>query len=433
MKKILFITFILWLSTLAYTHAAWTCLIKDKSAQVLLDYIKNNQIVVKNVTKSVIEERNNLINNRWTLKWEYNKLKDDSLKAKNQTISIFNQMFNFNWFYSYFKYFSVYPISNEIPYQVKRDYRLLQKENKWLVRYIKNIDRNWSSDIIIKNACEWIIWKCDFKEKTAKEIIWKVLKNNESILDLFRLSVIWEPENFNSIKLILVKNNFELEIKKNYWVESINECNSIKWWFFEKITKAITDIKFLNKQWEDWIKQWKEAWQLLIWNRPDEELKIEKKVLRNYLSSENIWMTNQVILNNNLEKYNQDWINENNNFLTNTIKSTLSKTANQLRRWKREIVKDFFNKGNYKNPSYNDLIQVGESSKLTKRIQERITILYEQEVPFAAVWDVTTENLRAKIINTHFSLDNSINILEKTLKLSTKFCNKQDRGSGKCD
>lgn len=434
MKIILFITFILLISLPTYSYAAWVCLIKDESAQVLLDYIKNNKQVIKNVTSWLIEEKDYSKNSKeWTLSWEINQLKDDSIIAKNQTVSIFNEIFNFSWYFSYFRYFAVFPISNEVPSQVTRDYKLLDKENKWLTEYIKKLDAKWNSDIIIKNACNWVTWKCEFEKASAKEIIWEISKNNDKILDLFRLSVIWEPESFNSTDLILVSNNFELEIKKNYWTDSLSACNSDEEWFFEIVTDAIKNIKLLNKEAEDGIEKWKEAWQLLIWNRPDEEAKIEKNELRNHLG--NVWvsMNNQEIMNENLDKYNQWWMNKNNNFLTNTIKSTVSKTTKELKKWKEEVVKDFFTNEEYENPSYNDLIQVGDNSQLTKNIQERITLLYEEEIPFAAVWDVSTENLRAKIIETHFSLDNSINTLEKTLKLSSKFCNKQDRWAWKCD
>jgi hypothetical protein len=54
MKIKILITIIL-VTIPSYTFAASACLIKDKSADVLLEYIKNNRNIVKNVTKSIIK------------------------------------------------------------------------------------------------------------------------------------------------------------------------------------------------------------------------------------------------------------------------------------------------------------------------------------------------------------------------------------------
>ena len=70
--------------------------------------------------------------------------------------------------------------------------------------------------------------------------------------------------------------NFELEIERYYWKESISACNSSEGGFFDKITKAIEEIKLLNELWEKWIQEWKDAWWLLIWKDPSIEKILEK-------------------------------------------------------------------------------------------------------------------------------------------------------------
>lgn len=436
MKKLLIIIFLISIIP-NYTFAAWACLIQDKSAKVLLEYVKNNRKVVKNITKNVVKEKNvvnNSTNDSWFFESAINTVWDNLSKAQNESISIFNELFNYPWFYSYFNYFAVHPISNEVPFQVKRDYKILDNENKWLIEYVKKLDTRWWTDTIVKDACSWVDKNCNLDNKSSKEIIWELIKNNDKILDLFRLTVMWESKDFEW-DLILVDNNFNLEIEKNYWPDSISECNSIEWWFFETISTAIDNIKLLSQQWEDWIQMWRDAWDLMLWTEPDHEALQEREVLRSYLSNEWISLQNQEIMDDNLSKYNQWWLSVNNNFISNTISSTFTKIDDQMGYWKDAIVWDFFTQNNTtgKDIVLNNIQQATDNSKINIDLKERIAKLYNDELPFAAVWDINTENIRAKIIETHMSLDDSILILEKTIKVSQKVCTSQDTKRWKCN
>ena len=437
MKKILLTIIICMIPN--YTFADWACLIKDKSAEVLLKYMKDNKKIVKNITKSVVKKNNTQSNNSWFFEKTINTIWDEFSKGKNQTISVFNEIFNFAGYYSYFRYFAVFPIWNEVPSEVRRDYKMLDKESKWMISYMKKMNSNWNSNDIIKNACSWVDKNCDLKNMTANEVMWKLIKNNDNILDLYRLTVMWEEKDFNE-KLILVDNNFELDLLKYYWKDAISACNSIEGWFFETITKAIENITILNKEWEDWIQMWREAWDLLLWTDPDKEALVEKELLRDYLSEQWISMENQQIIQNNLDEYNQNWLSINNNFIANTISSTFNKIENWLRDWENAIVWDFFEQFQGENTNgsevetidYNKIRNVTEHSIKSKQIQKDISELYNEELPYAAAWDISTEKLREKIIETHMSLDDSINVLEKTIEISQKVCNSQDQKRWKC-
>jgi hypothetical protein len=294
------------------------------------------------------------------------------------------------------------------------------------------LDSQLYTQIVVSEACKWVTSKCNLNNKTAKEIVSSLIYNNDQILNLFRLSILWYPDEFDWVDLILVNNSFELEIKKAYSTESIKACSKEKWWFFEQISTAIKDIELLNKQWRDWIDMWKDSWELLIWNDPNnDEAKIEKRELSEELSRKWISTENKEILKSNLEKYNTEWINLNSNFVSNTIISTYWKIEEQLKFWNEEVVWDFFDE-KVEKININDLNRVTDNSELSKEIQEKITTLYEKEVPFAAIWDVVTEWLRSKIIKTHFSLDDSINTLEKTIKVSQKVCNSQSTWDWLC-
>ncbi len=429
MKKLLIILFLISIIP-NYTFAAWACLIQDKSAEVLSEYVKNNRKVIRNLTKNVKQENNTQNTDKWFLDW----IKSDLSNAKNQSISIFNELFNYPWFYSYFNYFAVNPISNEVPYQVKRDYKILEREHEWLIKYVKSLDTTWWTNVTIKDACSWVDNNCNLNNKSSKEIIWEIIQNNDRIMDLFRLTVMWESGEFDE-ELILVDNNFKLEIEKNYWPDSISECNATEWWFFDTISKAIDNIKLLWQEWEDGIQMWRDSWDLMLWTEPDTQILAEKDVFRDYLSDEWISLENQNIMNDNLIKYNQWWLSLNNNFIANTVSATFQKIDDQLWSWKQAVLWDFFsqNDTSWKDVVINNIQKATDNSKVSIDLKERIAKMYNDELPFAAASDVNTETLRAKIIETHMSLDDSINVLENTIKVSQKVCKSQDAKRWKCN
>lgn len=404
----------------SYSYAAWACLIKDKSAQVLLDYIKNNRIVVKSISNS-INNNADKIPTDYSIKWEI-------IKEFSKTEGLFNETFNFDWFYSYARYFAIFPIKNEVPYEVSRDYSILEDEINWLMSYLKKINSRWIGSITVKNPCAWVNWNCNYKDWTVKEILWELINNNNKILDLFRLTVMWEKNNIKIEEIKLVNNNFILEIKKYYSKEAINECNNEEWWFAYLAKKAIEEITYMTEQWKEWIQKWKDAWQLLVWNRPEEEAEIEREQLLGYMRSTGISTDSREIILNNLEKYNLEWISINNNFITNTFDLIKTNIEDELRRFKEEVINDSFKPTDWKTISTREIKNLERNSEITKQIQENIATLYESELPFAAIWDIGTEELRARIIETHLSLEKSIRTLDEVIPRSQNICNSQGWG-----
>ncbi|MDR1987732.1 MAG: hypothetical protein LBQ24_03045 [Candidatus Peribacteria bacterium] len=111
MKKIFFTFLVLILGT-NYSFAE-ECLIQDKSAPALLEYTKNNQAIIKNITNSISKTN----------------VEQSSLdKIKSTSIIFFNSAFSLSSYHSSFTYYAIYPISNEVPPEIRRDYNLLQKE-----------------------------------------------------------------------------------------------------------------------------------------------------------------------------------------------------------------------------------------------------------------------------------------------------------------
>jgi len=430
MKKIILTLFVLILN-INYTYAG-ECLIKNKTSPSLLEYIENNRNVIKKITTQTIKESNKKNEETKTITWN---VKNEFSTLKYDAIRIYNEAFDFNWYYSYFKYYAVFPISNEVPYEVKRDYRILENENKWLKKYIENIVKSWKSNIDIIWICEWIEWKCDYKSKIKNtELIWKLIQNNQNILDLYRNVVIWELKT-NDYNYQLVGNNFEAEIKTNYSINSYSKCWEEEGWFFETISKSIANIWTLNKQWTDWIQKWKDAWWLLIWKdtSKSEYQKLEKDLLKKELSRQWVSWDNQQNMLEALDKYNSTWFSQNNNFITNSYNNIKNKLEKEFKKFNDEIIWDFFEKEEWEEVSINDINRASLNSEWSENIKKRIDTLYLEQNNFEWISELNTDNTRARIISTYIEISNSINTLNKTTcRVAVKVCKAQDPSKWDC-
>lgn len=421
MKKII-LTFLVLLISISYnqTYANESaCKIKNKSSEALLDYISNNRAVVRNITTQISLNTQNK-----TLSWNFTNEYD---RKKWSILRVYNQAFDFNWYFSYFKYYAVYPISNEVPYEVKRDYSLLEKEWEWLKFLLEKSVKNNSSEIKLNWLCNWISVKCNLSDWiTVENALWILIKNNSRILDLYRNVVIWE-KIWNYSDITLVSNNFELDIETNYNNKAYWECSN-EWWFFERISDSIKNISILNQEWKDWIKKWKDAINLLLGKdvSREEYEKIEKELLRKELSRQWVYWDNQTNVLNALEKYNQDWgFSQNNNFLYNTFKNNKVKLEKKLREFKEEVIWDFFRKKEWETITVTQTNTADKNAKNTTEIKERVDALNLELSSFAWISEVNTDNLRSRLINIHISISNSINTLNQTCKMAVEACNQQ--------
>ncbi|MCP4523749.1 MAG: hypothetical protein GY828_06060, partial [Candidatus Gracilibacteria bacterium] len=354
---------------------------------------------------------------------------------KYDAVRIYNEAFDFNGYYSYFKYYAVFPISNEVPYEVKRDYRILENENKGLKKYVENIVKTGKSNIDIIGVCEGIEGKCDYKNKIKNtELIGKLIQNNQSILDLYRNVVIGELKT-NDYDYQLVSNNFEAEVKTNYSIASYSKCGEEEGGFFETISKSIANIGTLNKQGTDGIQKWEDAWGLLVGKdtSKSEYQKLEKDLLKKELSRQGVSGDNQQNMLEALDKYNSTGFSQNNNFIVNSYNNIKNKLEKEFKKFDDEIIGDFFEKEEGEEVSIKDINRASLNSEGSENIKKRIDTLYLEQSNFEGVSELNTDNTRARIISTYIEISNSINTLNKTTcRVAVKVCKAQDSSKGDC-
>ena len=432
-KLMYYIIFILYIFYsflfIGIVSAKWPCLIKNWPPEVLENYIKDTRTVVKNITSEISK-------NEWSKKTKSttnntnSSLENKLNKDKNEILRIYNSAINWDWFFSSFDYYAVFPITHDVPNEITRDYRKLEKESVWLRKYLEKIVYDGYSDINIENACAWVTNNCQLGWK-AVDIIWELIQNNSKVTDLFRQTVTLNTEDFTNT-IILVPDNFKLELEKNYWWETIPNCSE-EWWFFEQIKEAISKITLLNEQWEKWIQDWKKAWQMMIWTMSDADYAEEEKmILSEELGNQWISIGNNNIIQKNLKKFNWwGWFSENNNFLKNTFDNVTKSVSSQFNAFS-DTISDAFKDGK-KETSIQSINNTKDDKQQTNEIEKKLAKTFQDQFQFISIDDVGTEKVRAKIINMHTSLSQSSKKLEKTSQISEKVCNDQDRWNWICN
>lgn len=415
MKKI-FITFFFLILMIQNTFAE--CSIKDSPAQVLNDYISNLRKVVNNVTKDLASS------------W-----KDNStlLKVEQDFIRSMNTIIDFDWYYSSFE-FTTLEITNEVPYEVKRDRVMLKNELRNLQNYLERIVRRWYSNNLVKNACSWVE-NCSLSWNW-QQVITELIKNTENVISLFESSILWDASQTDN-KFILVPTNFRDEVIKYYNKSTLSDCSLSDWWFWDRASKAMEKISLDSQYMKDATKKWIDAWNLLTWKvSKEEERQLEKDLLRKELSRQGLPANQAQVIMNNLEKYNQNWwYSLWNNFFANSFNSMANAWWKFISSfwsfvtWLADVwnsIWAIFSTDTTKWWVSNEVVNAEVSKKDdTKAMFETMQKLYAENLNYA--WQETTvdEKIVDEVVELHISLSRIAETLNSTIQNSQNACNAQ--------
>lgn len=429
MKKFLFtiLIFICFILQINQTNAD-SCKISSWPSKWLKNYLQNTKKVLNNIS--------------WQLNW-WNGWENDF------AVKVFNDIFNFNNYNDEIRFSAFHRKFQEIPKEVERDYYKI----KSLDSSIKDIiSKAWKSNLQnkkAKNVCSWVT-NCAFTENDSLwDILRNIAQNQEKIKDAYIKISVWEKDFRKDICknwiltvqwcFFLVSDDFFDDLENNYSNENNIICSKENW-LFKDIREKTENIFSNEKSAKNWIKKWKEAWELVIWintvNKIEYQEK-EKELLRKELSRQWVSWDQQKNILENLEKYNKEWwFSFDNNFLKNSFEQTKKKFKNEFQRIKEEVSADFIENyskiSNWENLQINNLTKVQDNSNNIKNIEKKIREAYNKNLELFAMWENSWDNLRNRLINTHIEISNSIKILEKTCKISVKICNDQDSWNWDC-
>lgn len=395
-----------------------SCKIEDSPAPVLEEYFENVEKVVANVRSSINREKDK-VTKKNIIKWE--------------AIRIFNMIPSRTNYFSTFDYYGKLIFTTEIPRQVKRDYDRIDEELDSLSDLLSNISSNWLNNVKIEAPCLWVSWNCELKWN-AWYVLWQLIQSTDSISRLFRLSIMDRRPEFRW-DIILVWDNFIEEFWNYYNHFTLVDCSkNTDDWFLKRVNESISKIWDKSKRWYNWMKDWKEAWALLTWTIWEDEYKEkERDLLKNELSRQWLSSDNSSIILWNLEKYNWWWISADNNFITNSFESIKKKIKDQVDEFNNTVLQVWEWKWDDEEIPVEKITQTIDKNTSSNDIEKTIAEIYEKSLPSASLQDVNTEKIMQKCIDIHISLTQAIETLEKTVVLSRKVCNEQDRWNWICE
>jgi len=419
MKKIKIILTIIFF--IYFWQKAFACPI-ESTPEIIDNYISNVNRVISNIWS--------ISNKSSKTKW----VEKDYIKASRKSLSILNELTDFKWYMSYFDYYVVYATANEYVPEVWRDYEKLNKITKNLERYMKLATSRWIDDWPIENTeiCKWITDKCDFASKDIYEAIWKVINNNEKILEYYRLSITWKLQFFDvedKKNIQLVSQTFFLDFIFFYDEFTTKECSQKEWWFSDRIDQAVESISNWQDLWKNGTKDWVYRAWLLKWDRYINNLKteeIERKILQKELARQWLSTSASEKMLKNLEKYNESWwYSPDNNFLSNTVSYVVDRTVKQYDDFEETILRTFKDKSwkEKKDVPFKEVINTNkEITKTYDIIDKDIDELYYKELEYIKMTDTTTESLEWRIIELHINLTFANDALQRLVPLSEKVC-----------
>lgn len=334
----------------------------------------------------------------------------------------------FTDYFGSFDYYISTPLFNSVPSQVKRDHDLIMKENKQLSELLKVSGQRSTLGVNVGEICGAIA-NCNIDNSSAEIALTQLIKNNQEILRLYRALITDDAFTTSDTAYILVESSFKNEMSDHYNAATLNACSQCKWEFWDTL-ESITDMSARFKDIGNSTQVWQDTWNLL-WSGEDTPAyrSLEKELLSDYLEWE--WVSTQQadIMLGNLERANA-WGLSSSNPLVNSMKG-LEETANSF----EESIQKWFDElfGERETVPYIELSRIKSEVQTSESISQNIATLYENEVPFAVVQDTSTQTLQARIIQMHFSLVRTANLLEKKIPDAEKICNKQWKDLGRCD
>lgn len=398
------------------------CLIQDWTSPVITQYIVNVRQVIGNINSELIKSS------------PKKSIGVNITKGKTLISKWFFTMTNWDYYESYFDFYVTYSITDEYVPEIWRDYDILENEANWLDKYYNYVLNNWYLEINLeKDKVCWNIDNCNYSWD-ALSIITKIKSELEYLKNFYRKSIIDSQFVFDKTKIQLIDSNFESEFKKYYNSESTINCSSNEWWFFDRISKRAQEIINWTSISSDWINTMKQAVLLAKWEWYDEQdySQIEEELLQNELGNQWIWWSQADVMIQNLRKYNNQWFSLDNNFITNSFNYFYSQVKSQIKEFDKTVLETFDDDKTTqvtidKFSNKKDLVWI------EKDISENIAELYNIQLPYTSSQEELIGNIITRLINMHNNLTNSIEILDKTIKVSEKVCNSQAFWKWKCE
>jgi len=411
---ILFSCFI-WIQTELFAdECSQSCKIQDGPAPALTQYMADVEVIMWNILSGLTSSE---------------KTAEENTENKNKISTSMNRIFSVWKYYTSFDYKISLPMTQEIPDQIKRDVTKLESYSEKLTQVLLQSSKRWSADSVLNKLCEWVS-NCTFTQSSARNAIVSLINNNDTIVDFMRSSLLWKSFIATDSIFILTPNDFSTQILEYYNPDTLSGCSACDGWFKDTSLKQILTISNFTWETKKWIQQWKDAWTLARgWSAQGSYKEQEAVVLARYLEEQGISTDQAWIIMWNLNRYNGGWLSTSNP-LSNTANNSLTQVTNVAQSFDESLAQKL--QSGQDSIPYLELTRVDTIAKNSAEISQSIATMYEEQIPFSLSQDVSTQKLQWRIIEIHYSLMRSINILSKQVPQAEKLCNKQWVWDGNC-
>lgn len=417
---LVFLIILMWFSSEVFWDNEWECpaecKIKDGTPDFVFEYFNT----IRRISWNVKQELSSQISSNWnsmTRNW--------SGRIKKDLLRMFNLFSDWNGYYSTFEFYIELPLTQSIPYPVKRDNDLIANQIDSLTKTLENITRKWQENIMVEHPCYWVEDVCHLESWTSSDIIWTLLINTKKLGELYRLSILWKDSDFSE-EILFTKRDFRQQFSEYYNSFTAENCSRCQGNFTEKIENGIDQITAGNKWTQKWTQRWIDAWNMLIGNIDEvKQRDYERIILSRELSHQWIHTSNADAILWNLDRYNEQWFYSiDNNFIANSYNATSNNLENRVNSFSESIQQKFSRSWRQKIQIW-ELIYTDQEVQNTQNIKNIIDVIYQTELPFANIEDNSSQSFEIKLINYHINLTEIINELDKIIPTSEKVCNDQ--------
>lgn len=396
----------------------------QNTPEYITEYINNTKIIIwniqKKVSKTTVIKDTHIFDNKYI----------------NQTYWALSSVFSWAWYDLDYEYI-FQEKSRELPDQLKRDIKMLERTLEWIKKTSLNFSKNYSNDILLNydEVCNQINdSKCNLIDDTETisvlNIFIKIISSTKELESLLK-----DQATDKKLKVfydILLLSEEEINyIKEYYSKENIQICNLVEnnnWekWFFWKILESIKQISNNFDKSQNSMDDWQEAIDLLWWRSSDLETKQkERELLEIELNKQWIYWDSASAVLWNLEAYNNNWIIL---WWKYWFRNSLLEEID----WFQEVIDKEFKKKWATYISSNIISDNDINLNLTEDVSIHIDSIYGQLKNLTYYSNKEEDDLINRIIDIHLYLSDGINTLNKTCEISVKTCNEQKSWEWNC-
>jgi len=426
MKKIFLLLGTILLLGVIPTTFAMKCEIEDRTAPPLEQYFHDLNILSYNF--SSLLDRN------------YSSKAGDIFSAQKRKVQQFyNSIISWETYEGTASLYIKYGTSNAYASSVWRDYGFLEQQERNISTLFKSMNSQWytSHTIDIAKLCQGLSqWtQCEFwRDKQGKrgkstgqidvyDALAEILKNHQSIMNLYRLSITADTKNVawkvrELPNFLFVPNSFPKEMKTYYNANTTNECAKDKkesMGFFRQLQENISN---LSNKYADSTDSWKRAIAKINGTMDAKEYnEMERKLLEDELARQGLSTKQSETILKNLDRYNQEWgWSRDNNFITNSFQYVQNSVTTQVDMFD-EALRELTKNGEDEVP----MVAV-ENTKNDKEVESAITArsrrLFEEHQISAMFQDNSSMFLEWKFIDTHADINQAINNLTNVKRVA---------------